>query len=117
MSEKTNNIAIILIITLLIGVLLGLLLSENLFKTTVIFTDNNTLFQSTTENVVRKININTANTEELSLLPGVGIELAERIILYRQIHGPFISVDELENIEGIGKNKLEDISQYITIGG
>ena len=57
------------------------------------------------------ININTANSEELQRIPGVG---PEKIIAYRTTHGKFSSVDELINISGIGSKTLEKMKGYIT---
>ncbi len=60
-----------------------------------------------------KININTANKDMLTSIPGVGSKMADKIIKYRQEH-PFNSIDELLNITGIGKKKFEEIKLYIT---
>ena len=60
------------------------------------------------------ININTATKNDLTQLPGIGEVYAERIIIYRADHGPFRTVDELENIPGIGKKKLERIKPLAT---
>lgn len=64
-----------------------------------------------------RININTASVEELITLPNIGQVLAQRIVDYRQAHGPFQSLGELTEVEGIGEKRLEAILEYITIGG
>lgn len=63
------------------------------------------------------VNINTANTEELTALPGIGATLAQRIIDYREQHGPFASPAGLLLVDGIGKGTLETILDLITTGG
>lgn len=62
------------------------------------------------------LNINTATAEELEKLPGIGPELARRIVSYREEHGPFGSVKELLNVKGIGPVTLEKIRDLITVG-
>lgn len=63
------------------------------------------------------VDINTATAEELTYLPGIGNDLAESIISYREQHGAFQSVEELMHIKGIGLNKYNEISKYLTVGG
>ena len=72
---------------------------------------------SSTEETLGKININTANLEELQKLPGIGETLALRIIAYREEHGDFKSISELTNVSGIGLERLDKIMDHITIGG
>ena len=74
--------------------------------------------QETTEATsFRKVDINHATADELTLLPGIGTKLAQRIVDYRSSVGLFKSVEDLGNVEGIGDQKLLDIMDYVTIGG
>ena len=63
------------------------------------------------------VNINTASRQQLMTLPGIGETLADRILAYRRQHGPFRNPEELLNVEGIGKTKLQNILDYITLSG
>ena len=72
---------------------------------------------SATEETMEKININTADLEQLQRLPGIGEVLAQRIITYRDKNGEFKSISELTNVEGIGLERLDKIMDYITLGG
>lgn len=61
------------------------------------------------------ININTASADELGWLPGIGPGLAQRIIDYRESHGPFTSIEQIMNVSGIGSGKYEDIRDLIAV--
>lgn len=69
----------------------------------------------TTELSSDKININTATALELTTLPGIGDVLAARIVAYREENGAFQSIDEIDNVEGIGDARFEQIKDYITV--
>jgi len=60
------------------------------------------------------ININTATREQLESLPGIGPVLAQRIIDYREQHGPFQAVGQLTMVEGIGSKRLAALLSLIT---
>ena len=64
-----------------------------------------------------KVNINTAECATLAQLPGIGETLAQNIVNYREKYGPFQSIFELKEVEGIGQSKFRQIQDFITIGG
>jgi len=64
---------------------------------------------------VGKINVNEASAAELERLPGIGETLAARIIAYREEHGPFRALDELQNVSGIGKETIERLREYAEV--
>jgi competence ComEA-like helix-hairpin-helix protein len=64
----------------------------------------------------RTLDLNTAPIQELVRLPGIGPVLGQRIIAYREEHGPFTAIDELLAVSGIGPKVLEEIREQVTIG-
>ncbi len=63
------------------------------------------------------IDLNTATQEQLETLPGIGRELASRIIAYRQEYGPFVAKEQLMDVDGIGQGRYDKIEAYLTVGG
>jgi competence protein ComEA len=61
------------------------------------------------------INVNTADAEALQELPGIGEVLSQRILDYREEHGPFATVDDLIQVKGIGEVTLEDLRDLVTV--
>ena len=64
---------------------------------------------------LKPVNINTANSEELQQVPGIGPATAEKILQMRKSYGTFKSVDDLLAIKGIGKKRLEKMRKYLTV--
>ena len=62
-----------------------------------------------------KVNINKASVEELTQLKGIGHQYAERIVQYREEHGPFSSAEDIMNVPGIGSKTCESNRDTITI--
>ena len=61
------------------------------------------------------VNINTAGMAELDRLPGVGPVTAQNIIDYRTQIGRFTSVEQVEDVKGIGPKKLEKMRPYVRL--
>ncbi len=63
----------------------------------------------------RQIDVNHAALEELERLPSIGPVVAQRILNYRQAHGPFQRVDDLLAVPGIGPKTLEGFREYVRV--
>ncbi len=61
------------------------------------------------------VNINTATAAELEMLPHIGPAMALRIIAYREAHGPFARIEDIQNVEGIGETRYKDLAPLITV--
>ena len=71
---------------------------------------------SAPEATAAKININTASVEELDQLSGIGPSLAKAIIDYRTKNGPFQQIEDINDVKGIGDALFEKIKEQITVG-
>lgn len=76
---------------------------------------SNTSGQKDTEKKTLRVNINTATSEELQKLPGIGEAMAIRIITYRKENGKFSKIEDLKEVSGIGEAKFNNIKSYIYI--
>lgn len=61
------------------------------------------------------VNINTATTEELQTIKGIGPATAAKIIEYRTLYGAFGSIEDIKNVSGIGEKTFESIKDQITV--
>ncbi len=61
------------------------------------------------------ININSAEPSELDMLEGIGPAIAERIVEYRNSHGPFNEPDDICNVRGISKTTFDAIKDCIEV--
>jgi comEA protein len=76
--------------------------------------------EATKKPPLKPININTATSDELQQVPGIGPVTADKILQMRKSYGAFKSVDDLLSIRGIGKKRLEKMRKYLTaskVGG
>lgn len=62
-----------------------------------------------------RVDLNRAGRPELEALPGVGPVLAERILEHRRLRGRFVRVEQLLEVRGIGRSRLEDLRPRVTV--
>lgn len=70
---------------------------------------------SSTQQTGGKVNINTADQAQLDTLPGIGPAYAQRIIQYREINGPFKTIEDIKQVSGIGDKRFEQLKDLITV--
>lgn len=75
----------------------------------------NQLYNSNISSSSGKININTANIDELKTLDGIGESTAAKIIKYRNENKKFNNIEELKNVSGIGDSKFNAIKDKIVV--
>jgi len=61
------------------------------------------------------VNINTAGPQELDALPGIGPTKAQAIIDYRNEHGPFNAIEDIQNVKGIKAGEFSKLKNYIRV--
>jgi competence ComEA-like helix-hairpin-helix protein len=64
----------------------------------------------------KPVNLNTATSEQLQQVPGIGPVTAGKILQMRKTYGPFKSVDDLLAIRGLGAKRLDKMRKYLAVG-
>jgi competence protein ComEA len=62
------------------------------------------------------VNVNAATAAEMETLPRIGPAMAQRIIAYREANGPFASIEDIQNVPGIGPATFEGLRDLISVG-
>ena len=62
-----------------------------------------------------RVNLNTADAAALDTLPRIGPAMAARILTWRESNGPFVTIDDLRNVAGIGDATFEGLRELITV--
>lgn len=62
------------------------------------------------------VDLNRADHEDLTGIPGVGEVLALRIVAHREAHGPFMTMEDLLDVPGIGEGRLAGMRDYVEVG-
>lgn len=81
----------------------------------IIYETESTIVNTDKNDTNKKININTAQKDDLKKIVGIGEAMADRIIEYRQKNGKFKNIEEIKNIKGIGEGKFEKIKKFIMV--
>lgn len=63
-----------------------------------------------------KLDLNRATAEELQRLPGIGPVLAQRVLEQRITHGRFQTIDDLQDVKGIGKKRMDQLRPLVMVG-
>ena len=67
----------------------------------------------TDPSVVHRVDVNRADAAEIAVLPGIGDVLAGRIVADRDARGPFLAIDDLERVHGVGPRIVEKIRAHV----
>lgn len=62
-----------------------------------------------------RVNLNTADASDLDTLPRIGPAMAERILTWRETNGPFVTIDDLRNVAGIGDATFDGLRDLVTV--
>ncbi len=119
---KKSLYVLITITLVFIGLIAGVFIGRNSIGTWVTLSPS---FESSNHGTepdqkpseLGKVNINTAEKNELTLLPGVGNTKATNIIEFREEFGRFTSIEDLIYVDGFSYATIEELRPYITVGG
>jgi competence protein ComEA len=89
-----------------------MLLTLALFSTSMFAAD-----AATAASPAGVVNINTADTAQLALLPHVGEKAAARIVDYRKANGSFKKTTDLMQVKGVGEKSFETLRPYLVVDG
>ena len=62
------------------------------------------------------VDLNAATVDELTKIPGIGRVTAERIVQWREQHGPFRRPEDLMKVKGIGDKSFDKLRPYVKVG-
>jgi competence protein ComEA len=63
-----------------------------------------------------QVDLNSASADSLTTVPGIGPVMAERIVAWREAHGPFRRVEDLMKVKGVGEKTLDKLRPYVKVG-
>lgn len=109
LTRQEKSVLLFIALVVLVGIGINYLQKRNLpFKEFIAVSPTQTKANL-------EVNLNRASSEELVRLPGIGPELARRIIDYRKDFGAFKIIEDIQKVKGIGKGKFKRLKDYIVI--
>ncbi len=118
LERLERGILIFLIASLVLGIAISAVLKIRPSADVTIGKFNPEDYKNVRDNSIssaEKININTANAEDLMKIKGIGQTIAGRIIEYRYQIGRFASVDDLKNVKGVSVALFEKIRSRLEV--
>ncbi len=106
-----------LIMLVFTALMIGIFIGRNTIHSTPKNSDEFSITSSESQIDSGKVNINSADENTLTMLPGIGPALAKRIVEYREANGDFLKITDLTNVKGIGDETVEKLKEYIITGG
>ena len=103
-----------IVTVILVAVLLIFAFSDQYFTPKFTYIKGPDTIEITKDSLDGLVNINFASKKDLQTLDGIGEGLAERIIEYRT-KAPFLKIEDLMNVTGIGEKKFESIKDKIKV--
>lgn len=103
--------AMIIVLSLLLGLSLGIYYNKSPSNVN----QTQTITIGSKDSISDKVNVNTATEKVLSTLPSIGDIKAKKIIEYRKSNGNFSNINDLLNVDGIGKETLDNIRERVVI--
>ena len=61
------------------------------------------------------IDLNTADAQALAALPGIGPQMADALVRFREANGPFASLDELADVAGMTQHRIDAVTPYLYV--
>lgn len=115
-KDVTIYILTALLVILIIYLLASKVINERNLEMSEQFAAISTVIsETTTDEPILQVNINTNNVFELTLLPGIGTNKAKAIIEYRKENGDFTDIIQLKNVTGIGESVYNKLSGHIYV--
>jgi len=116
MNSKERLAGFIVLATLLLGIIAGLIDRDD--KEIYVSNGGDTCtsrVESENDSYLR-LDLNKASAGELMALPGIGEKRAQAVVAWRDAHGPFHCVDDLDDVRGIGPATLNRLRPFVCVG-